>query len=104
VPASELDEARRSIIAGFALSLEQPAQLLSDWLTVQYYGLALDYWDKYPDRVSEVDAAGVQAAAKRFVDLNHMQWVAVGDRKQIQDKLSKYGPVTVVDVNGKAEN
>jgi zinc protease len=104
VPASELDEARRSIIAGFALSLEQPAQLLSDWLTVQYYGLPMDYWDKYPDRVSEVDAAGVQSAAKRFVDLNHMQWVAVGDRKQIQDKLSKYGPVTVVDVNGKAEN
>jgi zinc protease len=104
VPASELEEARRAIIAGFALSLEQPAQLLSDWLTVQYYGLPADYWDKYPDRVSEVDAAGVQAAAKRFVDLNHMQWVAVGDRKQIQDKLSKYGPVTVVDVNGKAEN
>jgi zinc protease len=104
VPASELDEARRSIIAGFALSLEQPAQLLSDGLTVQYYGLPMDYWDKYPDRVSEVDAAGVQAAAKRFVDLNHMQWVAVGDRRQIQDKLSKYGPVTVVDVNGKAEN
>ena len=77
VPASELDEARGSIIAGFALSLEQPAQLLSDWLTVQYYGLPMDYWDKYPDRVAEVDAAGVQAAAKRFVDLNHMQWVAV---------------------------
>ena len=104
VPASELEEARRAIIAGFALSLQQPAQLLSDWLTVQYYGLPVDYWDKYPDQISEVDAAGVQAAAKRFVDLNHMQWVAVGDRKQIQDKLSKYGPVTAVDVNGKAEN
>jgi zinc protease len=104
VSASELDDARRSIIAGFALSLEQPAQLLSNWLTVQYYALPMDYWDKYPDRVSEVDAEGVQAAAKRFVDLSHIQWVAVGDRKQIQDKLSKYGPVTVVDVNGKAEN
>jgi hypothetical protein len=38
------------------------------------------------------------------VDLSHMQWVAVGDRKQIQDTLAKYGPVTVVDVKGKAEN
>ena len=53
--------------------------------------------------IAAIDAAGVQAAARRFVDLNHMQWVAVGDRKQIQDALSKYGPVTVVDVNGKAE-
>jgi hypothetical protein len=33
-----------------------------------------------------------------------MQWVAVGDRKQIQDALAKYGPVTVIDVTGKAEN
>jgi zinc protease len=103
VPQSELDDAHRAIIAGFALSLEQPAQLLNDWLTVQHYGLPMDYWDKYPDQIAAIDAAGVQAAARRFVDLSHMQWVAVGDRKQIQDALSKYGPVTVVDVNGKAE-
>ena len=46
----------------------------------------------------------VQAAAKKYVDLDHMQWVAVGDRKQIQDVLKKYGPVTVVDAEGKPEN
>ena len=50
VPQSELDDAHRAIIAGFALSLEQPAQLLNDWLTVQHYGLPMDYWDKYPDQ------------------------------------------------------
>jgi zinc protease len=104
VAQSELDDAHRAIIANFALSLEQPAQLLNDWLTVQHFGLPMDYWDKYPDHIGAIDAAGVQAAAKRFVDLGHMQWVAVGDRKQIQDSLAKYGPVTVIDVTGKAEN
>jgi zinc protease len=104
VPQSELDDAHRALIAVFALSLEQPAQLLNDWLIVQHFGLPMDYWDKYPDHIGEVDAAKVQAAAKKFVDLSHMQWVAVGDRKQIQDTLAKYGPVTVVDVKGKAEN
>lgn len=104
VPQSELDDAHRALIASFALSLEQPAQLLNDWLIVQHYGLPMDYWDKYPDHIGAIDAAGVQAAAKKFVDLAHMQWVAVGDRKQIQDTLAKYGPVTVVDVTGKAEN
>jgi zinc protease len=104
VPQSELDDAHRAIIANFALSLEQPAQLLNDWLTVQHFGLPMDYWDKYPDHIGAIDAAGVQAAAKKFVDLSHMQWVAVGDRKLIQDTLAKYGPVTVVDVKGKAEN
>jgi zinc protease len=104
VAQSELDDAHRAIIANFALSLEQPAQLLNDWLTVQHFGLPLDYWDKYPDHIGSIDAAGVQEAAKKFIDLGHMQWVAVGDRKQIQDALAKYGPVTVIDVTGKTEN
>jgi zinc protease len=103
VPQSELDEARHSIIAGFALSLEQPAQVLNDWLTVQHFGLPLDYWDKYSDHIAAVDAAAIQGAAKKFVDLDHMQWVCVGDRKQIQDVLAKYGTVKVVDAGGKPE-
>lgn len=104
VPQSELDEAHRALVAGFALSLEQPAQVLNDWLMVEHFGLPVDYWDKYPDRIASVDAAAVQAAAKKFVDLEHMQWVCVGDRKQIQDVLTKYGPVSVVDANGQPEN
>ena len=63
----------------------------------------MDYWDKYADHIAAIDAAGVQASAKKFVNLDHLQWVCVGDRKQIQDVLAKYGTVSVVDVNGKAE-
>lgn len=103
VPASELDDVHRSIVASFALSLEQPSQVLNSWMIVQYYGLPMDYWDKYPDRISAIDAAAVQAAAKKYVDLTHMQWVAVGDRKQIETVLKKYGPVTVIDANGNPE-
>jgi zinc protease len=104
VPQSEMDDAHRAIIASFALSLERPSQILDDWLTVQYYGLAADYWDKYPDHIGGIDAAGVQAAAKKFVDLDHLQWICVGDRKEIEAVLKKYGTVNVVDVTGKAEN
>jgi len=103
VPQSELDDARHAIVAGFALALEQPARLLDNWMTVQYYGLPADYWDHYPDRIAAVDAAAVQAAARRFVDLPHMQWIAVGDRRQIQEALAKYGPVNVVDAEGTTE-
>lgn len=103
VPQSELEDARHAIVAGFALSLEQPARLLDNWMTVQYYGLPADYWDQYPDRIAAVDAAAVQAGARKFVDLAHMQWICVGDRRQIQETLAKYGPVAVVDAEGKSE-
>lgn len=104
VPQGEMDDAHRAIIASFAISLEQPREILNDWLTVQYYGLPVDYWDKYPDHIAGIDAAGVQASAKKFVDLDHLQWICVGDRKEIEGVLKKYGTVRVVDVTGKAEN
>jgi zinc protease len=104
VPGEELGEAQRTIVAGFALSLEQPAQLLLDDLTVEYYGLPKDYWEEYPDRISAVDAAAVQAAARKYIDVAHMQWICVGDRKKIEDVLAKYGRVRVVDVAGNPEN
>ena len=104
VPQSEMDDAHRAIIANFALSLEQPSQILNDWLTMQYYGLPMDYWDKYPDHIGGIDATAVQASAKKFVDLDHLQWICVGDRKKIESVLKKYGTVSVVDVTGKAEN
>lgn len=104
VPANELDDARRAIVAGFALSLERPAQLLNNILEIQHFGLPADYWDEYPDRIAAVDAAQVQAAAKKYIDLDDLQWVAVGDGKQIHDVLTKYGSVVAVNAEGKPQN
>lgn len=101
VPASELDDATRSIVASFALSLEQPATLLDDWLTVKYFGLPEDYWDRYPAAVSKVSQDVVQETAQKYVDLRHLQFVCVGDGQQIKDALKKYGPLEVYDADGK---
>ena len=37
--------------------------------------IARGYWDKYPDQIFAVGAPGVQSAAKKFVDLDHLQWI-----------------------------
>lgn len=109
VPEPELNEARHSIVASFALSLEQPEQLLSRWILVQDYGLPMDYWDRYPAEIAHTTADAVQSAARKYVDLDHLQIVCVGDPKQpgndqkqtIGDVLKKYGTVEVYDTNGK---
>jgi len=111
VPAAELNEAEHSIVASFALSLEQSQQLLSRWILVQDYGLPMDYWDRYPVEVAHTTADAVQAAARKYVDLDHLQIVCVGDPKQpgndqkqtIRDVLKKYGAVEIYDTNGKKE-
>jgi len=103
VPPQELGEAERSIIASFALSLENPQEVLNAWLTVQYYGLPKDYWDTYPDLIGKVSAEQVQAAAQKYIDLAHLQIVAVGDAKQVKAALDKYGKVQVFGANGKPQ-
>jgi zinc protease len=101
VPEKELDEARRAITARFALSLEQPTTLLNAWLTVDYYKLPQDYWDQYPQKVAKITPGVVRQAARKYIDLDHLQVVCVGNGKQIKDTLKKYGPLEVYDTNGK---
>ncbi len=101
VAESELDEARHAMVASFALSLEHPFALLHDWLLVRYYNLPEDYWDRYPAAVAQVSPEDVQRAARKYVDLDHLQLVCVGDGKQIKPVLEKYGPVEEYDANGK---
>jgi len=104
VPEQELDEARRAIVASFALSLEQPATLLNAWLTVDYYKLPQDYWDQYPEEVAKVTPQVVQETARKYIDLGHLQVVCVGKGKAIEGGLKKYGPLEVYDTNGKRIN
>ena len=102
VPDAELDDARRAIVAGFALSLEQPARLLDLYMTAKYYHLPEDYWDRYPRTDRESHPRGrVEQAAKKYVDLGHLQFVCVGDAKEIKEILKKYGPLEVYDAEGK---
>ena len=101
VPEPELDEARRSIVAGFALSLEQPTRLLDFWMTANYFRLPQDYWDRYPEQIAKVSPAIVERVAMKYVDLDHLQIVCVGDGKQIKETLQKYGSLEVYDADGK---
>ncbi len=101
VPAEELDNAKRAIIGSFALSLEQPQALLQNIITQKLYNLPADYWDTYPQKVSAITAADVQRAAQTYIDLGHLQVVAVGDASKAREVLGKYGKVELYDADGK---
>lgn len=70
-------------------------------MTVKYYGLAPDYWDHYSDDIAKVDADTVQRIAKKYIDIDHLQTVVVGDAKQVREAVAKYGDVVVFDSDGK---
>ncbi len=100
VSASELADTKRAITARFALSLEQPTGVLAFAMVRKTYGFPPDYWDSYPAKIMAVTAEDLQRVARRYLDPDTMQLVAVGDADKIKPALEKYGPVEVYDSTG----
>ena len=100
VSKDELDAAKRAIVGRFALSLESQGYVLRQHLLIREYGLLEDYWDTYPEKVIAVTAAEIQRAARKYIPLDNVQIVAVGDAGKIRDLLKKYGPVEEYDTEG----
>jgi zinc protease len=100
VSDQELADAKRSMVASFALSLESPAQLLNLYLTQWRYKLPADYWDRYAERVMAVTKEQVQAVARRYLPQDLLQIVVVGDPARVTEPLKKLGPVEAYDENG----
>jgi predicted Zn-dependent peptidase len=97
----ELENAKRAIIGSFALSLENPAARLNNIITQKMYGLPANYWDTYPQKVNAITAADVQRVARKYIDINHLQIVAVGDAAKTREVLAKFGSVQEYDGEGK---
>ncbi len=101
VPSAELEDGKRAIAARFALSLEQPTAILGLAVSRIRFRLPEDYWDTYPAKIMAVTAEDVQRVARKYLDPDVMQLVAVGDALKIQSVLEPYGPVEVYDSSGK---
>jgi zinc protease len=98
VPTAELEQAKRSIIGNFALTLESPAQMLSRTVDVAEYGLPTDYWDTYAQKIEAVTAAEVQRVAKKYLGEGRVQLIVVGERSKIEEALTPYGTIIPYEV------
>lgn len=103
VSDSELDDSRRAVVASFALSLENPVQVLNYATIRQIYNFPQDYWDTYPAKIMAVTADDIQRVARKYLNPDTLQIVAVGDAAKIKSDLAKYGQVEVFGTDGKPE-
>ncbi len=102
VPQAELEEAKGSIVSSFALSLENPSRIAESWMAVKYYGLPADYYDNYSDQIAKVDADAVQRVARKYIDLDHLQYSGVAMPSRCATAVAKYGTLEMFDAEGKA--
>ena len=91
------------MVAGFALSLEQPERLIGYATDRALYSLPEDYWDTYPAKISAVSSAEVIRVAAKYLDPEKLQIVGVGEAKKVLPAFEKYGAVKLYDTQGKPE-
>jgi hypothetical protein len=66
------------------------------------YNLADDYYQNYADVVRNLNLKDISKAAKTIVLPQHINWIVVGDREQIEEKIAAlgYGDIVIIDADG----
>jgi zinc protease len=100
VPAEDMRMARDYMVGSFPLSIETPQQIAGQVARVRLLGLPANHLASYRDRVAAVDAKQLQKVARELIRPDRAAVVVVGDAAVILGKLTPFGPVRLLDVNG----
>jgi len=79
VPATELETAKRSLLARFPLLFERAEAVAGRYAEDELLGRPHEYWADYRERLRGVTGADVRRAARRFLDPGGVALLVVGD-------------------------
>jgi predicted Zn-dependent peptidase len=102
VPDAELEKAKRYLQLQLPGEFETTGDIANQLVPVVVYGLPLDYYNSYVQRIEEVTAADVQRVAQQYIDPSKFAVVIVGDRKAIEAGLRSLnlGDLSIRDITG----
>lgn len=98
----ELRLAKDSLVRSLPAQFETSARVTASTANLFIYDLGLDYYAKYPARLSAVTANQVRAVAERYMVPEKLIVIAVGDQSKIEADLAKLmlGPSEVRTADG----
>ncbi|MDB5990864.1 MAG: zinc protease [Herbaspirillum sp.] len=75
---AELQAAKDNLVGGFALRIDNNRKILANISIIAYYGLPLDYLDRWTQNIEQVSIAQIRAAFARKVVLSQLSTIIVG--------------------------
>ena len=93
----ELKLQREYLAGNYLLSLERAEQNAARLQNIEFYGLPADYYKTYAQKVSRITPEKALELAKKYIEVNDLAIVVVGDAKEIKPKLEKLAKVRVYD-------
>ena len=74
----ELVAAKKSITGGFVLRIDSNDKVANYAAMIGFYGLPLDYLDRFPEKVKEVTREDITRAFQKHVDVKQFKTILVG--------------------------
>ena len=102
IPEAEFQAAVSNLVASFPASVQSVQELAGRLQTLLVYGMPLDYYNTYRERLGAVTAADLTEIARRKLSPNAVTMVVVGDLAQIEAPIRarKFGTVEVWNPEG----
>ncbi len=91
VSAQELDDTKRYVAGGYLISNQMQGAVATTLARNWLIGLPSNFLGEYVPKIRAVDAAQVQAMAKKYYSPKDQSIVVVGDGKAIAEQLKAYG-------------
>ncbi len=79
----EFREAKAYLTGSFPLRVDTNKEMAPFLTAVEFYGLGLDYADRYPGLISQVTREDVLRVARKYLDPARLVHVIVGDPQQL---------------------
>ena len=104
VTQEELKTAKESLVQRLPATFASVGAINQALTGLWVQSLPDDYYQQYTKSVMAVTADEVVRVAKKYIDLDHLAIVVVGDRKAIEEPLrgTKIAPIAHLDIEGAA--
>jgi zinc protease len=99
VTDTELTIAKESALNSFVFSYDSPSKIVNQVVELQYFGMPLDFLQRYKDNVAKVTKEDILRVSKKYYHPDTATILVVGDEKQFDKPLSSVAPVTVIDLD-----
>lgn len=96
--AQEIELAKQAILNSFIFSSATTEQVLGQQVTYEYYGVPLDWMERYRAGIEKVTPADTARVAKRYITPDQFAILVVGPSQGRDKPLSTFGAVKALDI------
>jgi zinc protease len=97
--AAELRSAKDQVLNSFIFNYDSREKTLNEQVSMAFYGYPPDFLQKYKTGVEKVTSEDVARVANKYIDVNKLAIVVVGNGSEFGTPLSQLGTVTKLDIS-----